>query len=109
MQNRDRNVEVAADQRAKQQNKGNARPDAQTHIGIAENAKLDQDDQPGEQNHQDRKQSRRQRQVVHLGTHGCGGSVSFGIGVSVTCSIIDFLPHGKSVAECSFNLGPERI
>jgi hypothetical protein len=53
VQDRDRNIEIAADERAEQKKQRGARPDAEPHIGISENAKLNQDDQPHEQHHQD--------------------------------------------------------
>ena len=94
-QHRDRNIEIAADQRAEQQKKGHAGTDPEPHIGISENPKLNQDEQYHEQQDQDRKQSRCQRQIVNLGTHDFAGSIP------VVChvSIIDFPPHGKSLAE----------
>ena len=53
-QHGDRNIEIAADQRAEQQQQRHARADPEPHIGIAQDAKLDQDDQPDKHKDQDR-------------------------------------------------------
>ena len=68
-QDRDRDIEIAADQRAEQQKQRAAGPDAEPHIGISEDVELNQDDQSADQQDQDRKQPRRQRQIVILGIH----------------------------------------
>jgi hypothetical protein len=92
-QHRDRNIEIAADQRTEQQQQCGAGPDPEPHVGVAENPKLDQNDQPRQQHHQDRKQSRRHRQIMNLGIHGRASSVSMDAGGNISRDDGDLNSH----------------
>ena len=62
----DRNVEIAADERAKEQKQRGARADAEAHVGIAQHSDLDQHQERDEQPDQDEKERRGKREVMHL-------------------------------------------
>ena len=63
---RDRNVEIAADQRAEHQEKSRLRAYAKPHVRVAQRAQLDEQQQYEEKNHQPREVSRREGQIMHF-------------------------------------------
>src|SRR5262249_8611953 len=61
----DRNVEVAADERAEQQCQSCLRADTKPHVSVAERSKLDEQQEQDEKSYQYRKAYWRERQVLH--------------------------------------------
>jgi len=62
----DRNVDVAANQRGKQQQQYKARVDADALVGIAQRGHFDECDEHDKRCHQNGKERQRERQVVEL-------------------------------------------
>jgi hypothetical protein len=74
-QHRDRNVEIAADQRADQQEKRAARRQPEPQIGVAQDIELDENQQTRDRDRKHGEHSRRKREIVGLAYLHAGRSV----------------------------------
>jgi hypothetical protein len=85
-----RDIEVAADQRAKQHEHGTASAEADAHVGITQGSDLEQHNQKDENSHQDGKERERERQIMGLiGVHRKSSAAPglWGAPASFACSL----------------------